>query len=114
MKEPFPSRREQFPSLTFKSTRVTPGDDGAIVVTGDLTIRGVTRSIELHVERNGRLKDPWGNDRAGFTARATVDRKDFGLTWNKVLDSGGLAIGDKVSIEIELEAVRQAASAQAA
>jgi polyisoprenoid-binding protein YceI len=100
----------RFPEITFTSKRVEGQGDEALRVTGDLTIRGVTREVLLEVEPGGRTKDPWGNERAGFTARAAIDRKDFGLTWNQVLEAGGVLVGDRISIEIEVEAVKQSAA----
>ena len=76
---------------------------------GDLTIRDVTREVPLDVEYGGRGKDPWGNERAGFSARAAIDRRDFGLQWNQVLDTGGLLVGDKVDIALDIQAVKAAA-----
>jgi polyisoprenoid-binding protein YceI len=87
---------------------VQPRSDGAIDVIGDLTIKGTTRQVVLGVEQHGQVKDPWGNVRAAFTAKASIDRKDFGLTWNQVLETGGVMVGDRVDIEAEIEAVRQA------
>jgi polyisoprenoid-binding protein YceI len=99
-----------YPEITFKSKRVDKQSDEALRVTGDLTIRGVTREVVLEVEYAGRTKDPSGNERAGFTAKTAIDRKDFGLTWNQVLEAGGVMVGDRVAIEIEVEAVRQTAT----
>jgi len=96
-----------FPEITFNSSSVEKQSDEKFRVTGDLTIRGVTREVVLEVEYAGRTKDPWGNERAGFTATTTIERKDFGLTWNQVLEAGGLVVGDRVSIELEVEAVQQ-------
>ena len=98
-----------FPEITFKSNGVEKLSDETLRVTGDLTIRGVTREVVLDVEYAGRTKDPWGNERAGFTATTAIDRKDFGLTWNQVLEAGGVMVGDRVTIEIEVEAVKQSA-----
>jgi polyisoprenoid-binding protein YceI len=98
------------PDITFHSTGTEDLGDGRLRVAGDLTIRGVTRPVTLEVEFAGRAKDPWGNERAGFNAKASVDRKDFGLTWNQVLEAGGVLVGDRVDIEIEVEAVRQQSS----
>ncbi len=98
-----------YPEITFKSTRVDKESDEALRVTGDLTIRGVTREVVLEVEYAGRTKDPWGNERAGFTAKTAIDRKDFGLTWNQLLEAGGVMVGDRIAIEIEVEAVKQTA-----
>jgi polyisoprenoid-binding protein YceI len=98
------------PAITYRSRRVEvlPGD--RLRVVGDLTIRGVTREVPLEVEMGGQAKDPWGNLRAGFSARASLNRKDFGLTWNQALETGGVLVADRVDVEIELEAVRQAAT----
>ena len=98
-----------FPEVTFKSNGVEKQSDETLRVTGDLTVRGVTREVVLDVEYAGRTKDPWGNERAGFTAKTAIDRKDFGLTWNQVLEAGGVMVGDRVTIEIEVEAVKQSA-----
>ncbi|MCS6915418.1 MAG: YceI family protein [Myxococcales bacterium] len=99
-----------YPELTFKSKRVESLGGGRFLVLGDLTIRGVTREVALDVEHGGRIKDPWGNERAGFMARTSIDRKDFGLRWNQVLEAGGLLVGDRVDIEIDVEAVKQTAA----
>jgi polyisoprenoid-binding protein YceI len=99
----------QFPEITFTAARVTPkGDD--LTVVGQLTIKGITREVALEVEPLGQVKDPWGNERAAFSATTAIDRKDFGLTWNQVLETGGVAVGDRVTLEIEVEAVRQTAT----
>jgi polyisoprenoid-binding protein YceI len=100
---------ERFPHLSFKSTRVIGAGDGTLSLIGDLTIRGVTRPVELEVEYGGSVKDPWGKERIGFTASATINRKDFGLEFDMILDSGGVAIGDKVSLSIDIEATRASA-----
>ncbi len=97
----------QFPEIAFKATRVEAAQDDLKLV-GELTMKGVTREVALEVEQLGELKDPWGNQRAAFSARTAIDRKDFGLAWNQVLETGGLAVGERVNIEIELQAVRQA------
>jgi polyisoprenoid-binding protein YceI len=99
----------KYPHLTFRSTRVEAAGSERYRVTGDLTIHGVTHEATLDVEYAGRVKDPWGGERAGFSARSTIDRKDFGIVFNQVLDAGGLALGDKVEIAIEIEAVKATA-----
>jgi polyisoprenoid-binding protein YceI len=99
-----------FPEITFESTKVEKQSDESLRVTGDLQIRGVTREVVLDVEYAGRTKDPWGNERAGFSAKTAIDRKDFGLTWNQVLEAGGVMVGDRVGIAIEVEAVKQLAA----
>jgi polyisoprenoid-binding protein YceI len=104
---------ERFPELRYRSTRVEKLGDDHYRVIGELTIKDVTREVPLDVELGGRAKDPWGNSRAGFLAKASIDRKDFGLRWNQVLEAGGVLVGDKVEIELDIQAV-QAAAAQAA
>jgi len=96
-----------FPEITFKGDRVEGLVGDQLLLSGELTIHGVTRRVELEVESSGRMKDPWGNERAVFEARTSIDRKQFGLTWNKALEAGGVMVGDKVEIEIEIEAVKQ-------
>lgn len=96
------------PTLTFRSTHVERTGEDALAVTGDLTIRGVTRPVVLAVELGGRVDDPWGGTRMGFSAKTAISRKDFGLTWNVVLEAGGVTVGDKVEIAIEIEAIRAA------
>ena len=97
----------QYPELRFVGNRVQPRSDTEIDIVGDLTIKGATREVVLRVEQHGQTKDPWGNLRAAFTAKTSIDRKDFGLTYNQVLESGGLMVGDRVDIEAEIEAVKQ-------
>ena len=77
-------------------------------MVGDLTIHGTTREVALDVDYGGRGKDPWGNVRVGFTATASINRKDFGLSWNQVLETGGVLVADRVDIEIELQAILKA------
>jgi polyisoprenoid-binding protein YceI len=96
------------PTVTFRSTRVEApaGTAGDLRVTGDLTIRGVTRPVTLDVEAlPPAINDPWGNRRRGVSARARISRKDWGLTWNLVIEAGGVAAGDEVAIEIDAEIV---------
>jgi len=93
------------PKITFKSTRIEPKGEGEYVLHGDLTIRGVTKPVALDVEFRGTAKNPWGQTVTGFSAHGAVNRKDFGVSYNSVLDTGGVAIGETVKIEIELEAV---------
>ncbi|MCC6996364.1 MAG: polyisoprenoid-binding protein [Deltaproteobacteria bacterium] len=100
----------RYPQLTFKSKQVTRKGDTEYKVTGDLTIRDITREVVLDVEFGGTGKDPWGNQRLGFSASARIDRKDFGLKWNQVLEAGGVLVGEKIDIEIELQAVAKAES----
>jgi polyisoprenoid-binding protein YceI len=98
----------RFPEITFASKRIErDGEDYR--VTGDLTIHGVTREVVLAAELGGFGVDPWGNRRAAFSGKATLDRKDFGLTWNQLLETGGVLVSDKVEIGFDVEAVAQAA-----
>ena len=97
---------EKFPHLTFKSTRIADRKDNEFKLVGDLTIHGITRQVTLDVTEDGRVKDPWGSDRAGFSARSKINRKDFGLVWNQVLETGGVAVADEVKINLELELVK--------
>jgi polyisoprenoid-binding protein YceI len=98
---------EKYPTMTFKSTRVEKAKDGTLSLVGELTMHGATRPVTLEVEYAGSQKDPWGGIRTGFSARATLDRKEFGLTYNQLLETGGVVVGEKVDIDIEVEAVKQ-------
>ncbi|MEO6209531.1 MAG: YceI family protein [Gemmatimonadaceae bacterium] len=95
-----------FPEFTFKSTRIE-GDSSEFKITGDLTIRGVTKSITLDATSEGQGKDPWGGERIGFSAKTKFDRRDFGLTYNQALETGGVVVGHEVKVSIELQAVKQ-------
>ncbi len=97
----------QYPELRFVGQRVQPRSGADIDVVGGLTIKGITREVVLRVEQLGQTKDPWGNLRALFSAKTSIDRKDFGLTWNQVLETGGVMVGDRVEIEAEIQAVKQ-------
>jgi polyisoprenoid-binding protein YceI len=97
---------EQFPAITFRSTRFE-GTAHDFKMAGDLTIHGVTRPIVLDVTHEGRRKDPWGGERAGYSATTRIRRGDFGLTWNAALESGGFLVGDDVKIALDVELVRQ-------
>ena len=104
---------ERFPQITFTSSSVTR-KAGDLLVTGELTIRGVTRPVQLGVEYSGRVTDPWGGERLGFSAKTAINRSDFGLAWNQVLEAGGVVVGDRIEISLEVEAVRHVAQAAAA
>ena len=98
----------KFPTMTFVSKKVELNGSKGGKVIGDLTIRGVTREVTLDVaEFTPAIKDPWGNQRRGATATATINRKDFGLTWNAALEAGGVAVGDEVKISIDVELIRK-------
>ncbi|WP_211879890.1 YceI family protein [Pseudarthrobacter albicanus] len=98
---------EEYPEMTFRATSLR-GDGEDYVLTGDLTIRGITKPVDLEVEYTGVAVDPYGATRAGFSAEAEISRKDFGLTWNAALAAGGLLVGDKVKINVEAAMVKQA------
>lgn len=107
---------EEHPTITFRSKRVEgasfePGDEFRVV--GDLTIRGTTKEIELDAVYEGTGQDPWGGQRAGFTARTTIDRREWGLEWNQTLETGGVLVGHDVDIELRVQAVKQEAEAEA-
>jgi polyisoprenoid-binding protein YceI len=104
---------ERFPTLRFKSAQVESAGGERYRVHGQLTIRDVTREVVLEVEYGGQAKDPWGNTRAAFTAKTSVNRGDFGLKWNQALETGGVLVGERIEIELEVQAV-QAAGVQAA
>ena len=94
---------ETYPTLTFASTSVTDATATGAKLQGNLTLHGVTKPVVLDVEIHGVGKDPWGNTRAGFTATTTINRKDFGLTWNKAVEAGQLLVGEEVQITLEVE-----------
>lgn len=98
---------EQFPAIKFQSTRIQRDGDHYDVV-GNLTIRDVTREVVLHTADEGRGGDPWGGQRAGFSATTKIDRRDFGLTWNQALETGGVVVGNDIKITLEVEAVKAA------
>lgn len=99
---------ERFPVLTFASRKVARAGGDRLKVTGDLTIHGVTKEVTLDVDGpSASVKDPWGNTRRGATATTTINRKDFGLVWNKALETGGVVVGDEVAITLEVEMIRK-------
>ena len=97
---------EHYPTITFRSTQVEPGTSETWMVTGDLTVRGVTRPVTLEVDFDGANASPFGDERIAFSAATDVNREDWGLTWNVALETGGVVVGDEVAIEIEVELVR--------
>jgi len=99
---------EKYPKITFQATNIVKKGDGEYDVTGNLTIRDVTRQETFSVTFEGAGKDPWGNEKAGFSGKGTIKRSDYGLTYNAVLETGGVLIGDEVKISIEIEGVKQA------
>lgn len=98
---------ETYPHLTFRSTGLAAVGGTDFTLRGDLTIRDVTRAVELAVEFEGVARSPWGQEVIGFTATTEIDREEFGITWNQALETGGVLVGKRVKIEIEAEAIRQ-------
>jgi len=97
----------KFPTLSFKSTRITRTGNGELAVAGDLTIRGITRNVVFTVEGpTAPARDPWGNTRLGLSATTKINRKDFGLTWNAVLEAGSILVGDDVTITLDVQFVK--------
>src|SRR5437762_2164062 len=99
---------EQFPTITFKSTRIQRATHDQYKMTGDLTIRDLTRPLTLDVVYSGQAKDPMGGVHAGFSAYSTINRKDWGLTWNVALETGGFLVGEEVKLALEVEVLRSA------
>jgi polyisoprenoid-binding protein YceI len=99
---------ENYPTMTFVSTEVTAVDGDTLRVTGDLTIKDVTRPVTVDFEFAGGATDPFGNERVGFEGSTVVNRKDFGLTWNAALETGGVLVAEKVTLEFEISAIKSA------
>jgi polyisoprenoid-binding protein YceI len=97
---------ERYPEIRFESTRIEPLGGARYRVRGDLTIKDVTREIELEASVEGAQRDPWGNDRVGMQAHGTINRKDFGLRWQQALETGGLVVGDEVRMLVDISAVK--------
>ena len=104
---------EKYPQITFESTKVQKLDVDRYRITGDLTIHGVTREVVLETEYLGAAKDPWGNERRGFQAKTSLNRKDFGLSWNQALETGGVLVGEKVEIALDLQTIAEKTSENA-
>lgn len=98
------------PVMTFRSTAAERTGDDTYRLTGDLTIKGVTRPVSIDIEYTGLVRDPFGNDRAGFEGRAVINRKDWGLGWNVALEAGGLLVSDKITLELDVAAIRTPAA----
>jgi polyisoprenoid-binding protein YceI len=98
---------EKFPTLTFKSTAVEMANENEGVLRGELTMHGVTQVVEFELEFMGAATDPWGNEKAGFSATAEINRKDFGLNWNKALETGGLVVGEDVKIVLDIQGTKE-------
>ena len=98
---------EKFPTLNFKSTRVSKETDGELSVSGELSIHGVTKNVVFEMEGpSAPAKDPWGNTRVGLSATTRINRKDFGLTWNAALETGGILVGDEVTITLDVQFIK--------
>ena len=105
---------EKYPKITFKSTKVTPTGNNEYRVTGDLRMHGVTKEETFHADYSGQVKDLYGLQRAAFSVKGKINRKDFGLNWNVGLEAGGVLVGEDVNIEIDLAAVQKATVQEAA
>ena len=105
---------EKYPAITFESRKIERRGDDFYRVLGELTIHGVTRPVELDAEYLGGGKDPWGNERIGFFAKTTLNRKDFGLNWNQMLETGGFLVSEQVEVSLDVQAVKAEAIGQAA
>jgi polyisoprenoid-binding protein YceI len=95
---------ENYPTMQFRSTNIEKADVGEYNVTGELSLHGFTKTETLTVTFEGQGKDPWGNEKAGFSAQGTINRADYGLTWNSALETGGVLVGDKVKVNLQIEA----------
>lgn len=98
---------EKYPEMTFTSTGVRIASGNKYIITGNLTMKGVTRSIELDAVYRGQVKDPWGGTRAGWKAKSSLDRFDYGLTWNKAIEAGGLVVGREINLDFNIELIRE-------
>ena len=96
---------EKYPTMQFKSKRIEPAGKARYRLVGDLTIHGATHELVLDVEQTGGGKDPWGNERIGFSAKGSINRGEWGLVWNQVLEAGAVLVSDKVEIEVEAEVI---------
>ena len=97
---------ERFPQATFESTRIEHVEGGRYLVTGELTIKDVTREVEAEVTVQGAAKDPWGHERVGIEIRGVINRTDFGLTWQQLLASGGMLVGEEIKLLLDVSAVK--------
>ncbi|WP_207491709.1 YceI family protein [Aridibaculum aurantiacum] len=98
---------EQFPKLTFTSTKIERSGDNEFKMTGDLTVRDITKPVVLNVEYNGKVTDPWGMERMGFEVNGKINRKEYGLKWSAVTEAGGLVVADDVKLQLNVEMVKQ-------
>jgi polyisoprenoid-binding protein YceI len=98
---------QKFPTITFKSTSIKKISDKKYELEGDLTMHGATKKVKWEVKYNGTMKDPYGNTRAGFKATTSINRKDYGVSWNKTLDAGGVAVSDEVALVVNVELTKK-------
>jgi polyisoprenoid-binding protein YceI len=98
---------ETYPTATFKSTKIEQAGEGTFKVTGDLSVRGVTKEVVLDANFEGFAKSPWGTEVVGFTASTTINRKEWGLNWNVALEAGGVLVSEKIKLDIEAEGIKQ-------
>jgi polyisoprenoid-binding protein YceI len=103
---------DEYPELTFASTAIEASGDDQVSITGDLTIRGVTKSVTFDIEYAGSAKDPYGNLRAGFEGSLVINRKDWGVNWNTALEAGGVLVSEKVTLEFDVSAIKSDHPAQ--
>ncbi|MBC7846325.1 MAG: YceI family protein [Flavobacterium sp.] len=96
-----------FPEITFASTSFSKIDEGEFELTGDLTLHGITKPVQLNTEFGGLAKDPWGNTKAGFSITGKINRKDWGLNWNSALETGGVLVGEEIKLNFELQFIKQ-------
>jgi polyisoprenoid-binding protein YceI len=100
---------EKYSTLTFKGTNVKKTDEpGNYVLSGELTIKGITKPVKLNVDYGGKMKDPWGNEKAGYSLNGKINRKDWGLNWNAALEAGGVLVSDDVAINCDIQLLKQA------
>ncbi|WP_409466521.1 YceI family protein [Amycolatopsis sp. GA6-003] len=99
---------DQFPTITFSSTGIKQTGEDTFDVTGDLTVKGITKSVTIPFEFGGSAKDPFGNDRVGFEGSTTINRSDYGVTFNAALETGGVLVSDKITLEFEISAIKNA------
>lgn len=104
---------EKYPTLKFRSTRIDKTDNDSFALYGELTLKGITKPVKLNVGYNGRTKDPWGGERTGFLVRGKINRSEWGVNFNSVLETGGVALGEEVKINSEIQLVKQAADVAA-
>ncbi|MEI6946295.1 YceI family protein [Paraflavisolibacter sp. H34] len=104
---------DKYPALNFRSTRIERVDSETFTLYGDLTLKGITKAVKLNVEYSGLAKDPWGNEKAGFVVTGKINRSDWGINFNGVLETGGLMLGEEVKINAEIQLVKQAATVAA-